>query len=186
MRPQSSLDGATSDNDEDQWTIVQSKKGRSRRRPTPDHQDFATPTNPAPQLDLQQITRDHDRISAAWREGASYGKLRDIISANLGSHVTLTNAVCLAVGSFDPVPERYTYKRTAHVQLEAFRAMVEILGLHKPEICLACMLYPTLTISYLSRGTQWFSYTVYHPGAGLQLHGQRVLRVAWIQSRRYP
>ena len=138
MRPQPILDGATSDNDEGQWTIVQSKKGRSGRRPTPNHRDFATPTNPAAQLDLQQITRDHDRISAAWREGASYGKLRDVISANLGSHVPLTNAVCLAVGSFDPVPERYTYKRTAHVQLEAFRAMVEILGLHSPEICLAC------------------------------------------------
>lgn len=166
MRPPPATD------DEGQWTRVQPKKGRSRRpRPTHDRREMAAPPNPAPQLDLQQLIQDHDRISAAWRASPAHAKLRDVIRANLASHVTLTKAVCLAVGSFDPIPERHANKRTAHVQLEAFRAVVEILGLRDSNIP-----SPHLGASRapqadphpsFSRGTPRLSHSLRHPRAGL-------------------
>lgn len=130
MSPPPAPNGAPAQEEDGQWTRVKPKKGSSRRRPAgPGARDFGTPPNPAPQLDLQQITRDHDRISAAWRESQCHAKLRDLVNSNVASHVTLTKAICLAVGSFDPIATLYHQKRVAHVQLEAFRAVVEMLGL---------------------------------------------------------
>lgn len=133
MSPSPTPDGRSSNNgDGDQWTVVQSKRGKSRRQRVPDHQNFATPANPSPQLDVQGIAQDHERLTASWRTSTSCEKLRGAISASLETHTTLTKAVCLAVGSFDPVPELHLQKSAAHIQLAAFRTIVDTLGSHDP------------------------------------------------------
>ncbi|KAL1844898.1 hypothetical protein VTK73DRAFT_1545 [Phialemonium thermophilum] len=91
---------------------------------------FETPPNPSPQLTLEQIARRHDRISTEWRAGACCAQLRSLVEKSLPSHVRLTRAVCLGIGSFEPVESVPMVARVAHVQLEAFRVMAELLEAH--------------------------------------------------------
>jgi hypothetical protein len=115
----------------DQWIAVKSKKGRSRRQGhgSSSHDETATRPNPDPKLTLEAVTRNHDRIVTPWRDSECCQELRSLISSNCQSHARLTTAICLGTGSFDPVSENWTQIRTAHVQLEAFRVMVEALSM---------------------------------------------------------
>ena len=82
-------------------------------------------------LDAASIAADHEKLCSKWRDSSSYRELCALVSANTVGHATIKTAICLGPGSFDVRDESSRYCRSshdAHVQLEAFRTVVGLLG----------------------------------------------------------
>ena len=132
---QTTKDTQEAEPDQDEWVQVRSRKRnrntQTRARPVRSSPDSeAAPPNPAPQLSAGQIAVDHDRIASAWRSSSpSHHGIQSLVQQHAPTHAQLRKAICLGIGSFDPAPQFYSKKRVAHVQLEAFRAMVQTLGM---------------------------------------------------------
>ncbi len=113
------------DSDDAPWIFVSE---RGRRRPPRVPGDPCTP--PQPTLTSRQIAAQHAPIRARWRAQPSFQHLMDLVRANAATHAPITRAVCLGTGSFDPAVEASIRDRInqAHVQTDAFLAMVDVLS----------------------------------------------------------
>lgn len=82
-------------------------------------------------LDVVSIAADHEKLCSRWRDSPAYYELCSIIAENAASHAPIKTAICLGIGSFD-IRDQSTRlgkaSHDAHVQLEAFRVIVGILG----------------------------------------------------------
>lgn len=90
-------------------------------------------------LDVASIVADHEKLCSRWKNSPSYSDLRAIITDNAARHATIKTAICLGTGSFDARDHSSRHGRSshdAHVQLEAFRVVVGVLGQYIPFACL--------------------------------------------------
>ncbi|KAI1127242.1 hypothetical protein F5Y10DRAFT_198547 [Nemania abortiva] len=113
----------TSMEEEQVWVKVHRRKGR-RSRTTPSAVSLAPPRPSTPARSLEQIQQDHGRFTSQWKNSASYSWLQEQLplshTTETGNSVTVTQAICFGLGSFDGM-----WSRTAHVQLAAFFTIVE-------------------------------------------------------------
>ncbi|KAI1744704.1 hypothetical protein F4680DRAFT_233547 [Xylaria scruposa] len=77
-----------------------------------------------PTISLEQMKQEYSRFSSEWLASPACAQLRELLSghtASTGSRIT--KAICFGLGSFDtPV---YDWKRSTHIQMAAFLAIVE-------------------------------------------------------------
>ncbi|KAK0749144.1 hypothetical protein B0T18DRAFT_323946 [Schizothecium vesticola] len=111
----------------DGWSQVSRKRGRKpAQRSTRDDELPGLGPNPNPGLSLAAIQKYHERVSQDWLESDSWealqATLRDAFPAC--NRPSITKAICLGPGPFDPANDSVSIRRTAHVQTEAFRSIV--------------------------------------------------------------
>ncbi len=117
-----------------EWTQVvrKSKRGSQQSRDPKQEQEDATTEvtpNPNPSFTIEDIRSCHETIRAEWQASECHRLLReDLLSKTLQSHPTITKAICLGPGSFDPANGSWASRRTAHMQVEAFRTLAHALG----------------------------------------------------------
>lgn len=124
---------ANQEDDPSQWTRI-SRKGKKLRRqeevlrlPVGGPPENFHP-NGSPQLTIDDIKANHDKVASKWRATQCYEQLCSIIRDKSASHENITRAVCLGLGAFDPEDSSWTAQRRSHIQLAAFLAMVEALS----------------------------------------------------------
>ena len=132
------------------WVTVPAKGGRRRGRHAVDRAiNFHDPSEPpgggpgkepglgaasaaaAPDGDTSvplYIEAEHARVVAWWRSQPSCISLGDLIQAHAPSHAVITRAVCLGAGSFGGPLDFGESIRRAHIQTEAFLAIIKVLG----------------------------------------------------------
>jgi hypothetical protein len=125
--------------DGEEWRVVKPKgrKGQQRLAAilTQEAINEQTRAGSPPEtsvLDPASIATDHEKLCSRWRNSPSYSELRTLITDNAAKHATIKTAICLGPGSLDVRDLSSRHGRSshdAHVQLEAFRVVVEILGL---------------------------------------------------------
>lgn len=124
---------ACQDDDPSQWTriIRKGKKlGRQEevlRLPVGGPAENFHP-NGSPQLTVDDIRADHERVASKWRATQCSKQLISTIKDKSVSHVKITRAVCLGLGPFDPEDSSWSAQRRSHIQLAAFLAMVDTLS----------------------------------------------------------
>lgn len=109
---------------EPEWTQVTSKSRRSGRRTAP------LPVVPRTS-DLRpaaDLAADHRRLRARWEDDECCRRLRHLLSTHASRIKSVSRAVNLGVGTFDPADGSWEAKRSSHVQLIAFLVIVEELG----------------------------------------------------------
>ncbi|KAI1391748.1 uncharacterized protein F4822DRAFT_388334 [Hypoxylon trugodes] len=74
-------------------------------------------------LSVSDIEREHRQIAKQWEVSICCRQLQEIIASRVGIS-NVTEAICFGLGSFDPKDGSWEVKRRAHVQLAAFRCMV--------------------------------------------------------------
>jgi hypothetical protein len=115
----------------DGWNQVSRKRGRKpAQRSTRGDELPGLGPNPNPGLSLAAIQKYHERASQDWLESDSWEALqvtlRDAFPAC--HRPSITKAICLGPGPFDPANDSASIRRTAHMQTEAFRSIVANLG----------------------------------------------------------
>jgi len=115
----------------DGWSQVSRKRGRKpAQRSTRDDEMPGLGPNPNPGLSLAAIQKYHKRVYQDWLESDSWEALqvtlRDAFSAC--NRPSITKAICLGPGPYDPANDSVSIRRTAHMQTEAFCSIVANLG----------------------------------------------------------
>ncbi|RYP49287.1 hypothetical protein DL768_004970 [Monosporascus sp. mg162] len=119
---------------QEEWTQVRRKSRRNAGSKAPQQQPKAplrkpTTSGATTRLSVSEIQRDHERFSREWQESSCQRQLRDLIASRTGRPTTtVSQAVCLGIGSFDPEDGAWEVKRRAHIQLAAFLSIVGELG----------------------------------------------------------
>lgn len=136
LKTMSAGDAEEKANEQSEWTRV-SRKGKGKRSNRQTKNVEALPPvagapenflpNPAPQLSVQDIRFQHDKIATKWRSTSSCSKLREIVKANAASHAPITRAICLGLGAFDPEDGSWLAQRRSHIQMAAFLTIVDTL-----------------------------------------------------------
>lgn len=106
-----------------EWTQV-----RKSRRSRPSHPKNLPrrPSRTDPLRSPEDLVSDYHRIRTRWESEQPCIRLRQLVASSKA--VSVTRAVNLGVGTFDPVDGAWEAKRSAFVQLSAFFVMVEELG----------------------------------------------------------
>lgn len=125
------------EDDPSQWTRI-ARKGKKLRRqeevlrlPVGGPPENFHP-NGSPQLTVDDIKANHDRVASKWRSTKCHDQLCSTIKDKSVSHEKITRAICLGLGAFDPEDSSWTAQRRSHIQLAAFLAMVETLSMLIP------------------------------------------------------
>ncbi len=125
-------DGDDGDGDGDgQWTRVRRKKQRGQRPPPPLLSEPPPPPPPPTATSAAQLAAQHGRLRAGWRAQPAFRRLADLVLAHCAAHAPVARAVCLGTGSFDPAGHDGGVRdriRCAHVQADAFLAVVDLLS----------------------------------------------------------
>lgn len=130
----SSSNGGKGEDNSAQWTrIVRKGKKPGKKQRQPSHPPAAGPVenfqpNASPQLTVNDITTNHDKVASKWRETDCCANLSELIKKHAASHAPISRAICLGLGAFDPEDGSWVAQRRSHIQLAAFLTMVEILG----------------------------------------------------------
>jgi hypothetical protein len=143
---------AGSDADAQSWTKVTTtsrRRGRSTRpapAPAP-----ASPSSSASRLvddgnhihkSPEELASEYHRIRTQWNASEPGARLRKLlaesisrpesVSGSVSESTSVSRAVCLGIGSFDPPDGAWEPKRRAFVQLVAFLVIVDALGEDPP------------------------------------------------------
>lgn len=119
------------------WSRVVRKEKRGLRHvrsPPQEGKQEATEVqpNPNPTLTLQDIRKYHEGIRTEWRASECCKKLEALVADHHATQQSITRAICLGPGSFDPANGSWAARRAAHVQVEAFQTLVRALGTVHP------------------------------------------------------
>ena len=123
----SALRSKQGDQDEGQWTRV-IRKGHGRGRPAQLPDLLRQPQASSASLTVQQIEAEHTQICSQWRSRSSYRHLEELVRSQAAGHSPITQAICIGNGSFDPHDGVRDKIRRAHVQTDAFLAIVNTLS----------------------------------------------------------
>lgn len=119
----------------EEWITVP-RKGRRNPKTAisySSHDNFSRPNPPSSSsLSASDIEKEHQRIAAQWEASSSCRQLQEIVASRASSRCSISNAICLGLGSFDPENDSWDSKRKSHVQLAAFLCMVEQLQRSSP------------------------------------------------------
>ncbi|KAK3363231.1 hypothetical protein B0T25DRAFT_33098 [Lasiosphaeria hispida] len=118
------------------WSLVSRKRGRGRgqapsqgRVKQVDGRLLGIQPNPTPEFTVRDIQKYHDAVIQDWNASECWKTLREIllaVSSGPNSPV-IKRAICLGPGSYDPANGGFSMRRTAHMQTEAFRSIVDAL-----------------------------------------------------------
>jgi hypothetical protein len=119
-----------------EWTKVARMPQRGRppsqaqRRPDAetDAGSHAVKPNPGPQLSAEDIRKYHDGMSREWQASDCCKAVRKLVVDLARKHEPVSKAICLGPGSFDPADGGWQRRRVAHMQVLAFRTLVDELG----------------------------------------------------------
>ncbi|KAK3900496.1 hypothetical protein C8A05DRAFT_35861 [Staphylotrichum tortipilum] len=122
--------------DDGSWNQVARKRGRLRHLPAPTTTNEAadsladgTRSNPYPELSVDDLWRYHQTVTKDWQTTSWWEQLHHVLesaSAKTGAP-SVTTAVCLGPGPYEPSTGSARARRTAHLQTAAFCAVVEYL-----------------------------------------------------------
>ncbi|KAG9254092.1 uncharacterized protein F5Z01DRAFT_116813 [Emericellopsis atlantica] len=128
---------------DDGWTVVKPKSRQRAPKLRPkSRQILAQASASASQADVKrvrsiaEITAQYDRIRTQYESEASYTKLRDLVKEHAPKK-GVKKAVCLGIGTFDPVDGGWEMKKKAFIQLAAFLLMVQVLE-HQSHTSIDC------------------------------------------------
>ncbi len=121
---------------EDGWTRVIRRENRGPRHVRVSKEDESESEgktaegrpNSSPTLHVDDIRRHHEAIRAEWLASECCQALNKLVANHTEAHRTVTRAICLGPGSFDPATGSWAARRAAHMQVEAFRSLVAALG----------------------------------------------------------
>ncbi|RSL45881.1 hypothetical protein CEP53_010569 [Fusarium sp. AF-6] len=146
--------------DTQEWTHVTRKSRKSRPNKNPSHAHInSLPITPRTDnlRSPSDLEADYRRIRDRWE---AEPRLRELVSSKASHIKTVSRAVNLGVGTFDPVDGSWEAKRSAFVQLAAFLVMVEELdqdtfffGVHLYKPIYAMALEKNLPVIFV--GTGW-------------------------------
>jgi hypothetical protein len=141
---------AGSDADAQSWTKV-TTKSRRRGRNTMPAPAPASPSSSASRLvddgnhihkSPEELASEYHRIRTQWNASEPGARLRKLLAESISRHesvsgsvsesTSVSRAVCLGIGSFDPPDGAWEPKRRAFVQLVAFLVIVDALGEDPP------------------------------------------------------
>lgn len=114
------------------WTFVSSKRNRQPRKQQskPVTLTDLNVTQPlkgsTADLSLTEIQSDHKKFRQQWLDSDCCHKLRNLLETK-SICVTPAKAICLGLGSFDPEDGSWQIRRRSHIQLAAFRTLVDCL-----------------------------------------------------------
>lgn len=118
--------------DTQEWTHVTRKSRKSRAKKAPSHTAHINSLPVTPRTDNlrspSDLEADYRRIRDRWEAEPPCSRLRELVSERASRLRTVSRAVNLGVGTFDPADGSWEAKRSAFVQLAAFLIMVEELG----------------------------------------------------------
>jgi hypothetical protein len=124
--------------DADPWTFVKprSRKNKGKQassKPPPGSQTSSeSPAVFKPRTtnlrSVDEISVEYRAVRAEWLESDTCAKLRELVEKHASGNVSISKAICLGVGTFDPEDGAWAQKRISFHQLIAFTVMVEELG----------------------------------------------------------
>lgn len=101
---------------------------------------------------VDEIEKEFDKVRAEWLDSKCCTELRDLVRKQSLGKGTISKAICLGVGTFDPEDGAWAQKRISYHQLIAFTVIVEELGeyssLPQAATCTCANLVP--------RENEWF------------------------------
>lgn len=119
--------------DEPAWTFVTSKRNRhSGKKPSRPATVLGCNAAPPPRrttahLSVEKIRSDHKKFSQQWSDSEGCRKFKDLLERMPCSDLP-RKAICLGLGSFDPEDGSWQVRKRSHVQLAAFRTLVECIA----------------------------------------------------------
>ncbi|KAK3372313.1 hypothetical protein B0H63DRAFT_484327 [Podospora didyma] len=125
---------------EGEWNQVSRKRGRLRHIPTTAQKPTTGGTesysllglrpNPSPEFTVSDIQRHHETACQDWQASQCWQVLQEILLAAAAAETrpTITKAICLGPGPFDPSNGSFAARRTAHIQTAAFRSIVKTIA----------------------------------------------------------
>ncbi|KAK3941979.1 hypothetical protein QBC46DRAFT_87427 [Diplogelasinospora grovesii] len=132
--------------EEQTWNEVKRKRGRLRHIFTPEVKEGTLSTtgmtpNPSPQFSVGEVGEHHRSVSQDWYASSCWLALRDTLIAALSARKrpVVTRAICLGPGPYEPSNGSSSARRTAHMQTEAFRAVVNLLGSRQDGHAIDCI-----------------------------------------------
>ncbi|KAH8169356.1 SRR1 domain-containing protein [Sarocladium implicatum] len=121
--------------DADPWTFVKprSRKNKGKQassKPPPGSQTSSeAPAVLKPRTtnlrSVDEISVEYRAVRAEWLESDTCAKLRELVEKHASGNVSISKAICLGVGTFDPEDGAWAQKRISFHQLIAFTVMVE-------------------------------------------------------------
>lgn len=116
--------------DDDGWTHVKPKSNRGKRRVDDTAVAVQEPSLPRTEglRPPEELDADYHKIRSQWEASPCDRHLRDIVATRALSSPSVTRAVCLGIGTFDPADGAWEAKRRTYVQLIAFLVMIEEIG----------------------------------------------------------
>ncbi|KAI0450001.1 hypothetical protein F5B21DRAFT_492478 [Xylaria acuta] len=152
--------------DPDAWVKVRRKKGRRRANEAAVTR-FSRGSSPEePTISLDRVKQDHDHFASEWKSSPDYAKLQELLSRHTAGRVT--KAVCFGLGTFDPPDGQRQWKRSSHIQLTAFLAIVEHLQ-SKADSTIRCVFQDPIFNSVDKAFIASLGHEVVETPAGFQL-----------------
>lgn len=120
---------------EGEWNQVKRKGRRLRNVPTPtniaaDSLSDGIRPNPNPELSVDDLSKYHETVTQDGHISHWWGQVREVLDSSLSkpNPPTITKAVCLGPGPYEPSNGSSKARRTAHMQTAAFRFIVDHLS----------------------------------------------------------
>jgi len=108
-----------------EWTTVRRGKHRGNQRRNDEiTRHTAELEHRSAILTAEQIQAEYTRCQSQWRTEACFATLRKIVLNQVPLSGVVSNAVCFGTGSYDRPDAPHDLVRTAHVQTDAFLAIV--------------------------------------------------------------
>lgn len=114
------------------WTYVKPKSRRRCTKPTKLSTRELPPQHPqrrsGPLRPLSAIDAEYRKIRSQWEATSCCARLRELVATSAAGVGDVSNAICLGIGTFDPLDGAWEAKRRTFIQLIAFLIIVEELG----------------------------------------------------------
>lgn len=117
---------------EELWTFVKTKRGHRNRKAhkAEHHVDSETPLpRSGPLRSASDIAAEYHKVRADWELTPCCAAIRGLIQQHAAQLDSVSEAICLGIGTFDPADGAWEAKRRTYVQLIAFLVMVDELGM---------------------------------------------------------
>ncbi len=113
-----------------EWNQVSRKRGRKRTEPRQQDQLLGIQPNRNPEFTIDEIRKCHEAVVQDWEASDCWRDLQKILLnvSSAPNRSSISKAICLGPGPFDPANGSRPIRRTAHMQTAAFSAIVANLG----------------------------------------------------------
>lgn len=121
------MDTSTKEED-DTWTQVKRRPGRRLKNSSAtDVRAQPSLVNPQPRP-ASELEAEYRKIRQQWQQSSCFSALQKSTRHRFNPKTALKRAICLGIGTFDPVDGGWEARRRTYTQFIAFVTMVETLG----------------------------------------------------------